>query len=212
MPLDLKRKVVFIHIPKTAGTAIELALGIKSKGTNNEDILWGPAEVSRGGSKQHYTYQEILEKKPNIAKWPAFAVVRNPWDRMVSGWAHHPRWKQEVGSFANFVNLAKQEVFINNNPNWLDGYVRVQSDFIRGHEEKIYVLKFEDLQEDFNKLTTKIDQLSKINPALPRTSGRLHSTGTGADYRTHYTPELANIVLELYKEDIEKFGYQFSGK
>ena len=211
MPLDLQRNIVFVHIPKTAGTAIELALGIKSNQMNDDDILWGPADVSRGGSKQHYTYEEILRHKPDVRSWPAFTVVRNPWDRMVSGWAHHPKWKKEVGSFSNFVHLAKKEVFENNNPNWLDGYVRVQSDFIRGYEEKIYVLRFEDLQEDFNALTVEIDQLSEIDPQLPRTSGRMHSTGTGPEYHSHYNDELMNIVKQLYNEDIEKFGYRFGG-
>ena len=209
MPLDLNRNVVFVHIPKTAGTAIELALGIKAEGTNHGNILWGPADVRRGGSKQHYTYGEILAERPEVVKWPAFAVVRNPWDRMVSGWAHHAKWKSEVGSFSNFVELAKREVFENNNPNWLDGYVRIQSDFIRGYEEKVHVLRFEDLQEEFNALTAIVDELADVEPQLPRTAGRLESTGTGPDYRIHYDDKLKETVSLLYREDIQKFGYSF---
>jgi len=213
MPLDLKREIVFIHIPKTAGTAIEIALGIKAAGGISEEaILWGEASQERGGSKQHYTYEEILSAKPHVKSWPAFAVVRNPWDRMVSGWAHHPKWKEEVGSFSKFVHLVKREVFDNNNPNWLDGYVRAQSDFIKGYESFVYVLRFEDLQEDFNALTAEISSLHDIDPNLPRTSGRLHSTGTGPDYRVHYDEHLRDLVGELYREDIEKFGYSFGGE
>ena len=209
MPLDLKREIVFVHIPKTAGTAIELALGIKPAGTNDQEILWGPVEPPNSGSKQHYTYREILDAKPHASSWPAFAVVRNPWDRMVSGWAHHPKWKKEVGSFKNFVHLAEKEVFDNGDPNWLDGYARVQYDFIRGYENKISVLRFEDLQEDFNALTAEIDSLGDIDVKLPRTAGRKSSTGVGLDYHIHYDDYLIKLVGELYKEDIDKFGYSF---
>ena len=108
MPLDLKREIVFIHIPKTAGTAIEIALGIKAAGGISEEaILWGEASQERGGSKQHYTYEEILSAKPHVKSWPAFAVVRNPWDRMVS--LYH-FLKQDI-FMSNLITILTNKVY-----------------------------------------------------------------------------------------------------
>ena len=49
---------------------------------------------------------------------------------------------------------------------------------------------------------------------LTTTLGRLvrlaHSNASEhADYRTYYTKETRNIVAEIYRDDIDRFGFQF---
>jgi hypothetical protein len=62
-----------------------------------------------------------------------------------------------------------------------------------------YLLKFETLEEDFKVIQEKLG----CNEPLQR----LHKTEHD-DYHTYYTPETWNIVAELFKDDIETFGYK----
>ena len=56
---------LFIHIPKTGGTAIRTALGM-------------------GSVTQHVPARMMREKYPETSSKYSFAFIRNPWDRLVS--------------------------------------------------------------------------------------------------------------------------------
>lgn len=61
MPVDEVRRISFVHIPKTAGTAFQLAAGIALRSTT------------------HHDWREI-----HHLGHPSFAIVREPVDRFVS--------------------------------------------------------------------------------------------------------------------------------
>ena len=94
MPIDHKKKIVFIHIPKTAGTSIEIAMGInKHSGKDGKNLLnRSQSDYSSyslyGRGMQHFQIQEIythlksLDKDINSYKY--FTVVRNPGERLIS--------------------------------------------------------------------------------------------------------------------------------
>ena len=69
MPISHKHKVIFIHIPKNAGTSVLEALGIQEFG--------------------HRKWFEYQYDYPN--EWETylkFAIVRNPFDRFVSNYEY----------------------------------------------------------------------------------------------------------------------------
>jgi len=71
MPISNELELIFIHIPKNAGTAI----------TNSKT-----AKFFSGG---HQSAKEIMNQYPK--EWNQyfkFAVVRNPWDRVVSNYEY----------------------------------------------------------------------------------------------------------------------------
>ena len=77
MPADRKRKVLFIHIPKTAGTSISKYLNLYGpnaliQGPDQMAIdIPGKEPVLMPIWKQHLTFDEILNKYDSF-NWPEY--------------------------------------------------------------------------------------------------------------------------------------------
>jgi hypothetical protein len=67
MPISHKDKLVFIHIPKNGGTSITEYFNMADKGHHNINYY-------------NKKYKNI------IGDYQSFAVIRNPWDRVVSNY------------------------------------------------------------------------------------------------------------------------------
>ncbi|MDJ0827572.1 MAG: sulfotransferase family 2 domain-containing protein, partial [Rhodobacter sp.] len=95
MIISRGRRYIFVHIPKTGGTALSLALEARAM---KDDILIGdtPKAVKRrrrlngiktaGRLWKHSTLADIdgLVSLDELDTMFLFTLVRNPWDRMVS--------------------------------------------------------------------------------------------------------------------------------
>lgn len=204
MPVDKIRKIVYVHIPKTGGTAIEEALGLKKL---QDFEFWGTRQ-DVDASKQHYSYEEMIKVNPGISEWFTFVSIRNPWDRVLSGWSHHKKWKEEVGEFDDFINLMKLNVFDKKNYFWLDGYVTPQTYFLPKNRN-FHILRFEKLQEDFTKMCEENIEFKGVDFFLPRLNGRFTATGVGRNYFEYYNSRQMSIVGELFREEINLFNYKF---
>jgi hypothetical protein len=122
-----------------------------------------------------------------------FAVVRNPWDRTVSLWAFYNKIKKTNIPFDEFVkNLHTYKLNIYS---WFT-FDQPQKAWIP--HGVTYLLKFETLEEDFKVIQEKLGCFEPLE--------HLNSSEHG-DYRTYYTPETWDIVSEVFKDDIEEFGY-----
>ena len=67
-------KSLFIHIPKSAGTSIVTWL---KKSTWEEKVI------------SHSNYAQVIKEDPRLKDAFSFAVVRNPWARLVSHYKFH---------------------------------------------------------------------------------------------------------------------------
>ena len=138
-----KTKCIFIHIPKTAGSTIKKALGIR--GT-------------------HYTSTQI-KGDLNPFFWDnyfKFAFVRNPFDKLVSNFffnGHHFGFRD--CTFKEYIVAYKNGAKISNDVVTQHGYLEQEIDFIG---------RFENLQKDMeficDKLNKPMPQLSKENSTV----------------------------------------------
>lgn len=80
------KEVLFIHIPKTGGQTIEHLFGLDKLNFEHPEthkIFYG-WNAERTLQPVHYTYNEILAINPEVKNMQVFAVVRNPYDKVVS--------------------------------------------------------------------------------------------------------------------------------
>jgi tetratricopeptide (TPR) repeat protein len=191
---------IFIHIPKNGGTSIKRVLDLPGGG--------------------HRTWRHYATRYPNI--WQAyrsFAVVRNPWDRAVSAY-HHARMKEsywhneQTGlhpdylalrdkSFAECVSILYHQRERLRHDSWLS-----QSEYVvdvESPERPIMVgriLRYESLAEDFAALCRELGVPAADLP-VENTSKR------SRDYRSYYDDDTRRMLAEVYRADIERFGYAF---
>lgn len=194
-------KYHFIHIPKNGGLTVRHALELQR-------------DVSLS-APYHYRYVDIVGKVGRELKY--FAVVRNPWSRTASRYrfaqqnagrwpASDPRRKYvEDVTFADYVRDHK----ILPNPDhpgqpWmgpLSSWFN-QLEWLRDESGQVACdcLRLERLEDD-------------LGAYLHRSIGlmRRNATRETYDYRSMYTTELTEIVADLFKGDIDYFGFSFDG-
>lgn len=202
-----EHKAVFIHIPKTGGTSIEKIFD------NNADFK----DVS-------YKHQDLSFYKrfvPNFQNYFVFSFIRNPWDLVFSqyrymfksnhSWPKTWRSRTKLDTEMSFDKWVKSDRFKKTSPDTdsLDlkgSFVnKNQVDWFRGSEQisnNFFVGKFENLQQDFDKICDSIG-ISRI--AVPH----VNSSGVKKKYSDFYDKEMRDIVENKYKKDIIFGEYHF---
>lgn len=183
-------RFIFIHIPKTAGSSIAHALQTYSH---------VPVTFTENGNAEldfkHITAREIHGHIGELwDEFFSFAVVRNPWERVVSNFFYlqsinHPMLKGAK---------TPREWVISHNI-WC--YPAAYYITIEGAVAVKRVLRYENLQNDFNQLCGHI--------GIPQVTLTSSNRSAHAHYSTYYDDESCEIVAEVFKDDIELFGYGF---
>ena len=147
----------------------------------------------------HYSIEQY-------ADYFKFAFVRNPWDRLVSGWKNKVSRKNVLGlevdqfeklqDFECFVDfIAESDLRLNN------VHFRSQVGLI-DVERLDLVARFERFSEDMRKVMEALEIPVTSIPWRNKSSNR-------RPYRSYYTERTRDLVAELYRDDIETFGYEF---
>lgn len=192
--------IVFIHIPKAAGVSV------------NESLF--------GAFMGHYRAWEFRRYAPrDVQQLPVFTVTRNPWDRLISAYrfaragrgqgqgpiaaitSPHLYQVPEFDSFDRFVTewLPRQRI------ERLDEVFQPQSQFVfdaAGKPLVDHIGRVERLGE------THLWVQQRLGRPVPPFA-RLNTSGDKLDYRELYNDETKAIVAEIYRDDIEHFGYSF---
>jgi hypothetical protein len=191
-----KHKCVYIHVPKAAGTSINLAIYGRTLG--------------------HYSAIEIQSKFPKLFRDSfTFALVRNPWDRIYSAYKFARVGKTESMGVRNPEKYQVEEFnsFESFVVNWLK-FKDVESlDFIFQPQFKFVCDENGNLMIDFVGKLEKLDEdMNFVKKKLNTHFNLSHSNKTYklSNYQDAYkTQEMIDIVRDLYSKDIELFGYDF---
>lgn len=210
MPISHSRRLVFVHIPKTGGSSIEQVLGIRglgNAGTNDPvpEMAFGKLD---GVHLQHLTLVELTGRgllDGPAANYFRFAIVRNPWDRMVSEFEYQRRrgvlTEQGISNFEEFATAIADGHY--------DDHVhfRPQMDFLVNESGSISVDRigrFERLARDFRKICEAAQVDAPGLPLLKRTSHR--------HFASYYNEHTQEIVAVRFAADIDRLGYRFNEK
>ncbi len=193
MFVDQKRKVIFIHNPKTAGSSLIRSFGYKEISRNNRFSHTRPQEAVA------WIFQDT---------WPtfySFTFVRNPWDRYVS--LYHYQRSTEFARFSSsalshtrarrysFAEWLEVNEFSQEKSNW---FGTPQIHWCWGVTEVF-------LYEDY---AASIKRLSEMH-GYPRDILKLNMTSR-RHYKEYYDSQaLIDLVARIDSEVIERFGYSY---
>ncbi|MBE9548550.1 MAG: sulfotransferase family 2 domain-containing protein [Proteobacteria bacterium] len=194
----MSKKAAFMHIPKTGGASIRQLCN-----EFNIAIILHNLRDSK-----YLSLVEYRRQNPGVI---SFAVVRNPWDRLVSGYFFlkcggiKPEDKIDADRFVNkhkdfneFVEHAFNDDEILNQIHF-----RPQHLWISDNNKLIvdYLARFEDLQQSVSGVLNEIGyparDLTHINKSHHQS------------YKKYYSEESIKAVRKIYSKDIELFEYDF---
>ena len=209
----MKRYGLFIWIPKNAGSSL---VNTVLKGKFGFEKRKYPGAFDTFNNDNHVTFvhlsvQELLaaghisqEFYQNAYK---FCFVRNPYDRLVSAWKYNGDVEgKHTLDFEGYVKEVAEKI------DTKEGLPHIglwnQRGFVHANRQVDWIVddidfigRFETLQKDFNQICDALD--------LPRTQLPHENQSNRRPYQDYYTEEAREIVTEIYKEDIERFGYTF---
>jgi hypothetical protein len=192
-----KNDVKFIHITKTAGTTIE-NIG------NKNNYKWGRFDADYLGKFKRNKFEtcsiwhvplkyfEINPYEENIL----FTIVRNPYERCISEyycpWSGNRNKKADVKKFNRWIRnkLTKENIV-----SFLPYYEYFS------YNDKIiidYVLRFENLQEEFNNLFNDIKLDRHDNKHLPFKKYNINNL----------EKETIKMINNKYQKDFLLFEYE----
>lgn len=192
----MEKELKFIHITKTAGSAIETA-GIAC------DIKWGKHHKEYGHWHEFFTNKPIELK----IKYDWFVVVRNPYDRILS--EYYSRYggigDVNIDHTKNEMNLYLIEK-INNRNNWSKskGHYLEQFKYI-DNITVINILKFENLEKEFYELMKKYN----IHNIMLKKENTKEMSKSQIKYTTNdFSKELIELINTVYNTDFVLFDYK----
>lgn len=218
MPLSHRHKTIFIHIPKTGGTSIEAVLGMHGD-RKDVGVVPYPDQVADrqhfyGRQLQHMTATALraeLNDEAVFSSYFKFALVRNPWDRLVStcAWAGR-KWARgqlldrgEFDAFVRKTHAAFAAAGCASHPTPLHPHIIPQVAYLFDEAGQLcvdFVGRTERLERDWQVIRARLG----VEADLPTRMQSVHRP-----YREYYDAATRDLVAAIYARDIEAFGYHF---
>ena len=173
-----------------------------SKGLTHHAIALEIQELLNSGNYKH----------KNLSDYYTFAFVRNPFDWLVSlfFWLTQNKdhdmseFAKEIGfdGFVHYLDKPEKETrLFKHGSGWI--FKRPLKTFVTDEDGNIivdFVGKVENIQEDYDHVCKQIGIENKLSH---------YNKSVHPPYRDCYTEETKKIVEEIYKDDLEFFGYEF---
>ena len=193
-----KLQCIFIHIPKCAGSSINLDLKLTSVGFSGHS----PASCHFDYTNQGYF---------------SFTFVRNPYDRVASAYKYFKklvpghRWYKRNSIIADLANELDFNGFVGHINDFKLLMKREEGSYESGihfqpfsyflDEPIDFIGQYENIQHDYFSIRSKLNLPIKN---LPKTNST-----NNLKYQELYNENTKSIVYNTYKEDIKKYNYKF---
>ncbi len=215
MIISRGRRYIFVHIPKTGGTSLTLALEARAM---KDDILIGDtpkalkrrarAKALQGSGRiwKHSRLADIhgLVSDAEMQEFFVLTLVRNPWDRLVS----YYHWLREQSFDHAAVKLAKTREFsefLNNGDTRRSVEQAHFASYVtdnKGVERCDLFARIEHLQSDLAPFERHLG--FAVGPIE-----RMNTSPGEDDYRGYFNDSDAALVARICAADITRFGYVF---
>jgi hypothetical protein len=204
-----KYRSIFVHIPKTGGQSVEnVFIGLQGLTWEtreplllraNKDPALGPAQLAHLRAKEYVACGHIDQE--TFDGYFKFAFVRNPWERIVSGYHYYARRGEKAGAtFPQYVRRVCTRGYKTR------AHDRPQVDFLLDDAGRMlvdFVGRFENFAADFAKVCERLQlgeqQLPHVNKG----------GGSRKPYQEYYDDRTRKLVEDTFAADIERFGYTF---
>ena len=212
--INVKSNIIFIRVPRTASTSIGKAA-----------FVGEGAHLTAGDTK---TFMQRYIRGIYFKRMFKFAFVRNPWDRLVSGYFRTgiaPDCAETFSRFVEDTNIDKilhlgdldgKRRTLDNVHKILMGeglekntvsYLVPQHRYLCDSGDNImvdFIGRYENLQEDWRKVCDRVGMYVDLQ--------RLN-VGKHRPYREYYTrSSTIDKVAKMYEKDIEMFNYELGGE
>lgn len=206
------KNVLFVHIPKNAGTSIGPLIGFNERKHFSLDENGNPTKENienTKGTLRHWDSKTIV-KEIGLKKWESsykFAFVRNPWERMFSWYSYktkinHHLMRDEPIEFNDWI-----EAVFGDNPSekYMHSKRMYQSQFdwlsLDGESIAVdFVGRVENINEDFKTLAEVLGIKEKLKHSNRSDKG---------NYTEIYNRKSIDLIEKHFKKDIEYWGYGY---
>jgi hypothetical protein len=211
--MAIEKLLTFIRIPKNASTSIYTFFG-DSNTARNEDLSGDNPRHLNIFESSHQSISELeLNLGAGVLEKPVLAVVRNPYDRLVSMYFFAKKHKlgqiydintSDFSSFAKgFHGLSKDCNFFHAMP---------QVEFIKHTESGNFtVIKFEELKKGLGDFISK----NGLSGRFGENNLKLLNGTSHQHYSEYYDANTIGIVKDMWGSDLDNFSYSLcnqSGK
>lgn len=200
---------LYIHVSKTGGSSLEQTLlpFCHHPQLNKFDKLLSKARLHWNHHRHHFKQHDGINVARQVLPHAEFddlfkfALVRNPWDWLVSLYhflrrksCHRHSTRILQMSFADYVEFEIRRNARHQHPFFMDRHGRILVD---------YLGRFEALEKEFDYICARI---GIERPELARCG--IHAR---EPYQHFYTPALKDKVARHWQKDIAILGYEFEG-
>ena len=196
MIISYKLKLIFIHVPKNAGTFFTSII-------KQLDPHYIEINSQFDGHQKAKDVKNIFHDYP---KYKKVAIIRNTYSRAISFYAYVKQNKKLLPS-QDFENYTFEQFleYIKVTPNFCEK----QTEFVLDTDGFLlidYIISFENIKEDITKLLRKCDiPDTRINSISFQKINASHHD----NYMKYYNDKTKELVKEIYQKDIKYFCHSF---
>ena len=201
MLINNKRRLVFIHIPKNAGTTFKSVLY-----STHGDVEW-ERPFTDEKKYTHSPLKSFYASFPESKDYKVITIIRNPYERALSWYSYyrtptyynrHPQMRAIHYAQQSFLEFLKWY-----NRSFKSKWEMLPQVWWYTHKKKLhsdYQIRFENLEQDINKVSNELGMdIIKIP----------HNNKSSESFtiEDEYCDESISIINEWYKEDFKKLDY-----